>query len=301
MRGDEEMAPARPTRTGVRQLRELVLRHELGQAAYGAATSYTRHATSQLAAAIAYRVLFSLVPLTAFFGAVAAAVLPEQQRSAVANWLIDLAPGTALDPSVEHALTTSRTTSTLAGIVALLVLLWSASAMMASIRTAFRVIWENDLRRTYVRSKLLDLTLVLGVGVLAVASLGATLLVQVLTEVGHDLRHVLGGGTEGGVLATILEVLSSGALTFGVLVVVYRTVPPVRPRWRATWPPALLGAIGFHLATATYAFYLARYGDVTAVYGPLAAVLGFLLVVYIGVLVILLGAELVAAWPARPG
>jgi membrane protein len=283
----------------VRRLREWIRRRRLGQAALGAAGSYTRHATSQLAAAISYRVLFSLVPLTAFFGAVAAAVLPEQRRTAVADWLIKLAPGTALDPSVERALTSSRTTPTIAGLVALLLLLWSASAMMASIRTAFRVIWENDLRRTYVRSKLLDLTLVLGVGLLAVASIGTTLIVQVLAELGHDLRHVFGGGTGGDALATVLEVLSSGTLTFVVVVVLFRTVPPVRPRWRAIWPPALLCTIGFHLATAGYAFYLARYGDVTDVYGPLAAVLGFLLVVYIGVFVILLGAELCAAWPDR--
>ena len=282
-----------------RRLRARILRRPLGEAALGAAGSYTRHATSQLAAAISYRVLFSLVPLTAFFGVLAAAILPEHQRSAVASWLIKLAPGTALDPSVENALKTSRATPTIAGLVALLLLLWSASAMMASIRTAFRVIWENDLRRTYVQSKLLDLTLVLGVGLLAIASFGTTLVAQVLAEYGHDLRRVFGGGTGGDVLATILDVLGSAALTFGVLVVVYRTVPPVPPRWRAIWQPALLGALGFHLATAAYAFYLTRYGDVTAVYGPLAAVLGFLLVVYIGVLVILLGAELVAAWPDR--
>jgi membrane protein len=278
-------------------LRERIRSHSLGEAALGAAAGYTRHATSQLAAAISYRVLFSLVPLTAFFGAVAAAVLPEEQRSAVARWLVSLAPGSALDPSVEHALTTSRTTPTIAGLVALLLLLWSASAMMAALRVAFRVIWQNDLRRTYVRSKLLDLALVLGVGLLAIASLGATLLVQILAQVGHDLRGLIGGGTQGDVLAKVLEVLSSAALTFAVLAVLYRTVPPVRPRWRAIWPGALLCAIGFHLAGAGYALYLANYGNVTAVYGPLAAVLGFLLVVYVGVLVILLGAELVAAWP----
>ena len=67
---------------------------------------------------------------------------------------------------------------------------------------------------------------------------------------------------------------------------------------RAIWLPALLATIGFHVTTAVYAWYLARYGDVTAVYGPLGAVLGFLLVVYVGALVILVGAELVAAWPA---
>ena len=239
--------------------------------------------------------LFSLVPLAAFTMAVADVLLPDEQRAAVARWLVSVVPARALDPSVERALTGSRVPSTAAGLVALLVLLWSASAMMAAIRVAFRVIWENDRRRTYVQSKLLDVALVLGVGLLAVASIGATLLVQVLTEIGKDLGNLFGG--EGRVIASTAEVLASTTLTFGVLLVLYRTVPPVAPRWGAVWLPALLSSIAFHLATAVYAFYLARYGDVTAVYGPLAAVLGFLLVVYVGMLVILLGAELVAAWP----
>ena len=98
-------------------------------------------------------------------------------------------------------------------------------------------------------------------------------------------------------VSAVTEVLASGALTFGVLFVLYRFVPPVRPPLRAVWLPALLATIGFHVATAVYGLYLARFGDVTAVYGPLGAVLGFLLVVYIGVMVILIGAELVAAWP----
>ena len=71
----------------------------------------------------------------------------------------------------------------------------------------------------------------------------------------------------------------------------------MRPPVRAVWLPTLLATVGFHVATAVYGLYLARFGDVSAVYGPLGAVLGFLLVVYIGVLVLLFGAELVAAWP----
>ena len=241
--------------------------------------------------------LFSLVPLAAFVVAVADALLPDAQRNEVAHWIVSIVPGQALDPSVEGALTGSRVPPTAAGLVSLLVLLRAASAMMAAIRAAFRVIWENDRRRTYVRSKLLDFALVLGVGLLAAASLGATLLVQVLAEIGRDLSEAVGGETEGNVIATAGEVLTSAALTFGVLVVLYRTVPPIAPRLRAIWLPALLASVGFHLATAIYALYLARYGDMTALYGPLAAVLGFLLVVYVGVLIILVGAELVAAWP----
>jgi membrane protein len=281
------------------RLRTWIRSRQLGRAALDAAGGYTRHATSQFAAAIAYRVLFSLVPLAAFTLAVTDVLLPDKQRNAVARWLVSVVPGRALDSSVEHALTTSRIPPTVAGLVSLLFLLWAASSMMGAIRIAFRVIWENDRRRTYVQSKLLDFALVLGVGVLAVASLGATLLVQVLAEIGRDLSHAIGTSTEGRALTVVGEVLASLALTFAVLAVLYRTVPPVAPRLRAVWLPALLAAAAFHLVTAVYALYLSRYGDVTALYGPLAAVLGFLLVVYVGVVVILVGAELVAAWPDR--
>jgi membrane protein len=283
------------------RLRNWIRGWRLGRAALGAAGGYTRHATSQLAAAISYRVLFSLVPLTAFVVAVADVLLPDKQRDSVARWLVSVVPGRALDASVRHALTESRLAPAAAGIVSLLLLLWAASAMMAAIRVAFRVIWENDRRRTYVRSKLLDFALVLGVGLLAAVSLGATLIVQVLAEIGRDLSEAAGAGSGGRVVTTAAEVLTSLGLTYGVLVVLYRTVPPVAPRLRAIWLPALLAAVGYHAATAVYALYLARFGDVTALYGPLAAVLGFLLVVYVGVTVILLGAELVAAWPGPEG
>ena len=272
-----------------------------GRALLGAAGGYSRHATSQLAAAISFRMLFSLVPLVAFVVSVADILLPDNGRDAVARWLASVAPGRALDSSVEHALTSSRVPPTIAGLISLVFLLWAASGMMGSIRIAFRVIWENDLRRKYVQSKLLDFALVVGVGVVAVASFGATLLTQVLAEIGHDLSQKVGVATGGRALTVAAEVLASVALTFGVLVGLYRSVPPVAPRFRAIWLPALLATVSFHLATAVYALYLARYGNVTAVYGPLGAVLGFLLVVHVGVIIILLGAELTAAWPEPDG
>jgi membrane protein len=286
---------------GARQLSARLGRRAFGRAVLGAAGGYTRHATSQLAAAVSFRMLFSLVPLVAFVVSVADVVLPDDARDAVARWLASVVPGRALDSSVEHALTSSRVPPTIAGLVSLVLLLWAASGMMGSIRIAFRVIWENDRRRKYVQSKLLDFALVLGVGLLAVASFGATLLAQVLAEIGHDLSQKLGASTEGQVVGVAAEVLTSGVLTFGVLVGLYRSLPPVAPRFRAIWVPALLATVGFHATTAVYALYLARYGNITAVYGPLAAVLGFLLVVQVGVTVILLGAELVAAWPERDG
>lgn len=147
------------------------------------------------------------VPLAAFVVSVADLLLPDEGRDAVARRLASIVPGRALDPSVEHALTSSRVPPTIVGLISLAFPLWAASGMMASIRIAFRIIWENDRRRTYVESKLLDLTLVLGVGVVVIASFGATLLAQVLAEIGHDLSQKLGAATEGRAVAVAAEIL----------------------------------------------------------------------------------------------
>src|SRR5215467_3618437 len=97
------------------------------------AAGYSRHATSQFAAAISYRVLFSLVPLVSFVATVADALLPDKQREAVARWLASVVPGRALDVSVQDALTGSRIPPTIAGLVSIVILLWAASGMMAAI------------------------------------------------------------------------------------------------------------------------------------------------------------------------
>ena len=90
------------------------------------------------------------------------------------------------------------------------------------------------------------------------------------------------------------------ALTLACLIVLYLVVPPVRPRWFALWPGAVVGAIGFELTTIAYGWYLTQFSDLAVVYGSLGALLGFLLVVYWGVVAMLLGAEIVAASTVPP-
>jgi membrane protein len=269
----------------------------IGAAALDAEAGYLRHATSQLAAAISYRMLFSLVPLFALLVSVVSLVAPDEQRNRIASWLADMIPGTDLEESVRRAVADAGTPATAAGLVALVTLLWAASGMMAAIRIAFRVIFENDVQRPYVRAKLLDFVLVAGTGILAVAAFGLAVAVQVLAELGRDLSELVGAGTGGHLLAVTAELMASLAVTFAVFLLLYRSVPSETPRFGALWPPALIGAAAFQVATAGYAYYLARWGNVTSLYGPLGATLGFLLVVYVGVLVLLIGAELVAAWP----
>jgi membrane protein len=271
----------------------------LARAIAQAASGYSRHALSALAAATAYRVLFSLVPLVAVLITLADLLLPDNLRTRLAMWAAGLIPGqTGMDESVDRALKATSVSTGVAGVIALGALLWTASGMMGSIRVGFRVIWEIGPGRPYARAKLLDFALVLATGIVAVAAFGLAIVVQVLAELGRQLATSLGANTGGSLVATIAQVVASVALTFLVLLLLHRTVPPEKPRLPAVWPAALLGAVAFNLTTSLYGVYLANFGSYTTIYGSLGALLGFLVVVYAGALVILIGAEVVAAWPS---
>lgn len=89
----------------------------LGRAATGAASGYTRHGTSQFAAAISYRILSrssrsrrSRSPWQIFY----CRKSPATRSRAGSHPSF---PGRALDESVESAVTGSGTTATIAGVV----------------------------------------------------------------------------------------------------------------------------------------------------------------------------------------
>jgi membrane protein len=270
-------------------------RHALRDALRGS----RRHAASQQAAAVAFRVLFSLVPLVALIVAAANLALPEERRADLVNWIIDTLAGSAgLEASVRRALTHGEATTSLAGIVALVGLLWAAGGMMEAIRRAFATIWEEAPPEEFFHGKLVDLAGVLGAGLAALVAFGLSIVVDAVSEAERGIGMAVGVEPAGGWLGAATASFAVLLFIFVCFCALYRVVPPVVPRWAALWPGAAVGAIGFKLATTTYAAYLARFDDLNVVYGSLGAVLGFLLVVWVGSIAMLFGAEVVAAWPA---
>jgi membrane protein len=264
----------------------------------GAARGYGRHGASQQASAIAFRVLFALVPLTALTVAIADLVLPEGRREEVVEWVIDrLSGSTGLEDSVRRAVSQGSAGASAAGIVALVTLVWAASGMMSAIRRAFQTIWEDVTPRSFARGKAVDLVVVLGTGLVAIVAFGLGIAVNALSEAADRIAETIGVGGVG-LRGTALAAASTLALIFACFAALYRFVSPGAPRWEAVWPGALVGAVGFQAATTVYGTYLARFGDLSVVYGSLGAVLGFLLVVWVGSVAMLVGAEVVAGWPA---
>ena len=264
-----------------------------------AAGTYVRIAGGQRAAAISYRVLFSLVPFVALLVSVLELVLPETTQQDVVSWLVGVVSlPDELGQSVNAAVENAGPPASATGLVALAGLIWAASGMMASVRSAFRAVWDSEADRPYLRGKLLDLVLVLGAGVLVVSAFGLSLVVQVVTETSSEIAAKLGRGesaTAG--LGAVAQLGASLALALLAFAFLYRFVPPVPVRIRDVVPGAVVAAVGVHLASAGFSIYLSRFGGFNNVFGPLGAILAFLLLVYAAAAILLLGACVAAAWP----
>ncbi len=280
----------------------VVLRPSTVRAARSA-SRYGRHADSQLAAGIAYRVLFSLVPLVALVVSLLDRLLPSELRRDIVDWLFHRLPGSTLKSAVNQSLSHPGTAAPLVAVIALAGLLWAASGMMASIRTAFRVVIWQVPGPTYARGKLRDLLLVALAGGLILVAFAASLIAQVIAEAGKGLSHALGLEGVAAAAATVVEVAGGLLVGFLALAVLYLVVPPIHVRLGAVWPSAALAALAIEVLSRGFAIYTAKTG-LNHIYGPFGVVFTFLLLIYLLATILLLGAELTAirghTAPKRP-
>ncbi len=146
------------------------------------------------------------VPFAAFLLTILDVVLPPSRREQFVTWLFGVFPGTDLEASIDNTLAASNATAPIVGLISLATLLWAASGMMASIRIAFRVIWDRERGPTYVRSKLRDFALVGFAGALVVTAFALSVIVRIVVETGSDLSDALGLSGAATVFSTLAEV-----------------------------------------------------------------------------------------------
>jgi len=262
-----------------------------------ATEAYTRNLCPQLASAIAYRVLFSIVPLAiflvSFFGIL---IQNDERREEIVAWLVDnllLSPEGSV--RLDEAVSGLGQPVSAVGLVALLGVLWGASGMMGSMRVALTSIWGAERRQAW-RGKAFDLVLVLLAGVLLLVAFGLTVAVRVVERLGEEIGSAVGLQSLGAAAGDVTQAAVSLALVFATVLLLYRYLPPVRPTFGELWAPALLAAVAIAATQVGYSFYLSRFAEYNLVYGSLAAVIGFLFLVYLCAAIFLYGAQLAATW-----
>jgi membrane protein len=255
------------------------------------------------ASSLTFTTLISLVPLLTVMLALFTAfpMFSTFQESLQKYFLQTLVPPSIAKPVLD-ALTQFASKANRLGTVGLVVLVFSALALMLTIDRTLNAIWRVRTARPIAQRVLVYW---------AAATLGPLMLGVSLTltsyaiSASRGLVEVLPGGV--GLLLGSVEFALLAAGLSGL----FHYVPNTHVRWRHAIGGAVFSAIGFEVAKKALAWYLTRVPTYSMVYGAFATVPILLIWIYLGWVIVLLGAVIAAyspslqmrvkRWPDGPG
>ena len=251
-----------------------------------------------LAAGLAFYAFLSLFPLALLIISVFGFFFDPEE---VTSWLIDLF-GEQTPVSEDFLRDTVEAAAAVRGpigILGLLGLILSSTlvfgAVMRSINRAWGLMGTGS--RRFLRRKLWEFALLVGVASLFLLAVGATTFLEILGErpfPGTEFRLA----ADNAFWRFFVGLIPLGA-TAGILLLLYKFIPATEVRWRDVWLPSLLGAAAFKLTNNLLGWYIRSVGYYNAVYGPLTSVIILLLWIYVGANILIFGAALCSVLAAR--
>ena len=269
--------------------------------------TWRRPAVASAAAALAYRFLFALAPLSVVALVVAGRVLGETAAEARLRDAVERAAGMPLPEPVWEAVAALWAGIADPGgglapsLIALLVVLVGASNLFAELGRSLNLVWDAPRRpfhrrlATQVAGRAFGLLLVLAAGGLMVVSVGMSTLARALAP----------GILAWGPAVSLGRPMQQLGLFVGLavsLTLLFRALPGRRPSWRAAASGALLATGLFSVGRVLVAWYLARIGAGSA-FGAAGALIVVLLWAHYTARFLLLGAALTGAlegWRPAP-
>lgn len=251
---------------------------------------------SRLAAALAYYGIFSLAPLLiiaisvagVFFGEAAA----EDQMADQLEGAIGKESAQFIQAVITNA---SRSTSGLsfASTIGFVILLFGASGLFNELQGVLNTVWNvtppSEGIMALIKRRLLLFAMVLGIGVLLLSSLLASVAISVI---GRFID--LGGFLH---MINLLVFLGIGILLFAVI---YKFLPDVEIAWRDVWIGATVTALLFSLGRWLISLYLA-YGNVGSAFGAAGTLVVLLIWIYYSAQIYLFGAEFTKVYAMKFG
>lgn len=259
----------------------------------GAAFEFVEDDVMTLAAALSFYTALSLAPLLVIILWLAGQLGPEAQEQIVRQ--IELLIGPEAGEAIRlviHSAGQRIETGTLAGVLGVATLLFSATAVFAQLQDSINRIWNVEARPdqnvlTWVKKRLLGLAMILGTLFLLVVSLTVSAGLQFMLE-------------RTGVNAMWQWVNLAGSLLVFVLLfaLMFKFLPDVRVRWRDAWAGGALTAVLFVVGKAAIGLYLGQSG-VGSAYGAAGSLVVLLVWVYYSSLILFFGAELTQVYARR--
>lgn len=252
---------------------------------------------SLLAAAIAYYVLFSLLPLAILVTAVGSVVLRDREvRDRVIDEVVAAVPLSEEEGrnAVADAIEGVKRSSPPLSALGLLGTAYGALGMFSAVRRALNVVWEVEPagRRPYLRQRLADAGMLAIFGSLVLASVAASGVLRGLQETSSGLLGPFSSGTN--LVWLTVPYVFPALVSFVLFTALYRLLPAAHPSLGEVWPGALVAGVGFEALKNGFALYVANFNTYDVVYGTLGGVLLFLFFMYLTANLVLIGGEISA-------
>ncbi len=253
---------------------------------------WSRDNVPRLAAALSYYALFSLAPLVVIAIGVAGYFFGRDAAHGEVVAQFSRLIGTAGAEAIESLLAAAGAPEkgALAAILGLVPLLLGASGVFGELQDALNTIWNVESKpgsgwRTFLQRRLLSFTMVLGCGILLLASL---VLSAGIALANRGLRIDSPAGELSWKIVTGLLAL---LLPWALFALIFKLVPDAKVAWRDVGVGALVTAVFFALGTAAIGYFLGRKAF-ESTYGAAAALVAVVFWVYYSAQILFAGAEL---------
>ena|GEM_PF-1000992 len=236
---------------------------------------------AQLAAAIAYYSLLSLIPLSLGLASILGFLMTsEEVQARVVAAAHELLP--VSQDYVADTLKLIVKTRAVTGFIGLAGLFWPSMAVFGIIRKTVNFMWGGTKPRPFLQERLIDITLTVVGGILVVAPIGFTVLYGFLGDLLSESGIVL-------VLPLAFTYISP-VVTFFVFLFLYRYLPNTKVAYREIWPGVLLVTLAFEVNKWWFFWYARSFPITNTVYGPVGALMVLLGWVWVSADILLYGA-----------
>lgn len=265
------------------------------------AIDFNKHNCMQMAAAIAYGMIFSLpglllisttaVAYVASTGALGGSEQVEERMMDEIEAAVGPISAKQIGEVIDHS--KKMPTSTLGFVVGIVVLLVSASGVVAQLQVALNTIWSEASQthrgrnRNFFVKRLLSIASVMVIAVLLVASLVVSTVFAAFGEAVDPLFPPAVVSAAEWLTGTVTNLL----VTFIVFTAIYKWLPDVRVAWKDAVRGGLLTAGMFWVGRSLLAMLIARFG-IGSAYGAAGSLVVLLSWLYYSAIVFLLGAEM---------
>jgi membrane protein len=242
------------------------------------------------AAALTYYGILSIFPALLVLVSVLGLIGEPATQPLIDN-LSEVAPGPAQEifTSAIENLQGSQGAAGVFFVIGLLGAIWAASGFVAAFMRASNAIYAMEEGRPIWKT--LPVRVGLTVLLMALTAISAVA-VTVTGGLAREVGNLLGLGDTAVTVWGIAKWPVLLLLVSFMFAVLYWAAPNVKqPGFRWISPGSLIAVIGWVIASAAFAFYVANFGSYNKTYGALAGPIVFLVWLWISNLMILLGAE----------